>query len=140
MHRKSRLLFHSFGCGLVSVALIVCIITSPLCAAHCVGNFCTPGAGAREGAENACHSGASDHSSVLKFAAVPARNSCSNGELVFTALRVENFSVSLASWNLAGATQHSNGSSLATGNTGELPSWSPPLGIFDLSASVPLRI
>lgn len=81
----------SVACAVLSVFLVACMVTAPLCAARCAAPVCDPTPSGQSA--DTCHHASQVPGDVPVFTAA-AKNACTTGEFLFTAPRLEPWSAS----------------------------------------------
>ncbi len=79
------------ACAVLSLFLIACMVTAPLCVARCAAPLCDPVSSGPSA--DTCHHVSQANGEALIFTAV-AKKACATGELVFTPPRMEPLSAS----------------------------------------------
>ena len=92
MVRKLRVLFRSFGRATLAVAVMLCLAMTPLCAARCAAMVCTPLAANHSTGE--CHHSSSHTGPAAAYLGAAPTALCIEGELLFTAPRLQRIPVS----------------------------------------------
>ncbi len=81
----------SVACAVLSVFLVGCMVTAPLCAARCAAPICDA---ARSGpSADTCHHASQAAGDVARLTAA-AKKACATGEFLFTPPRLERLSAS----------------------------------------------
>jgi hypothetical protein len=100
MAREMTLLgFRSIARALLCASVILCLVIAPICATRCAASqSCTPGSPA--GDSDGCHH-SSNHAGSGATLGFFSANPCGNGDIVFTAPRVEERTLSPNSYTAA---------------------------------------
>jgi hypothetical protein len=81
----------SVACAVLSMFLVACMVTTPLCAARCAAPVCDPAPSGQSA--DTCHH-ASQAPGDAPILAAAAKKACATGELLFTPPRLEPLSAS----------------------------------------------